>query len=63
MIMRGHKNHSIRCMDEVAHPIGKTAQFAAHCRVLESRRPDPLFFDPFAKAFAGFDSLLPCDLL
>jgi methyltransferase (TIGR00027 family) len=33
--------------------LGKTAQFVAHCRFLESQAPSPLFVDPFAAKFAG----------
>ena len=39
--------------EDLDHAIGKTAQFAAHCRALELLKPAPLFSDPFAAQFAG----------
>ena len=41
---------------DLDHSLGKTAQYVAHCRALESAKPKPLITDPFASAFAGCET-------
>lgn len=39
--------------DEVMQAVGKTAQFTAYCRAVETLKDVPLIRDPYANAFAG----------